>query len=121
MIKVGTMRFCIVCKKYTYKFPIFLRGIKANKNEYKNYLNNKKVVAYTEKHWWGLKQETLTDLKVFDLNVTKEELNSDYRYLFDYKLHNRIQIGKDTYGNWKFYDYEDIKFYRKENNYDKCF
>lgn len=114
MIKFGTMRICIVGKKFTYKFPIFIRGIKANRVEYSNYKKNTGIVAYTEKHWWGLKQETLTNLKVYPKEDTsRDEINDEHKFLFPFKVHNRIQIGQDKKGNWKFYDYEDIKFYKR--------
>lgn len=111
MIKKGTTRVCIVGKKYTYKFPIFTRGIIANYVEYKNYLENKDIVAYTEYHWWGLKQETLINTVVYDRYI--KEVSKEHQFLFDRRLENRMQIGQDKDGNWKYYDYEDIKYYIK--------
>ena len=113
MIKIGSSRLCIVGKKYTYKLPMFIRGIVANIEEYKNFINNQSIVAYTEYHWWGLKQETLTNLITYDRYVKREDVKKEHIKLFNSKLHSRMQIGQDSKGAWKYFDYEDIKFYLK--------
>lgn len=112
-IKLGTNRLCIVGKKYTYKFPLFFRGYCANKAEYSNYLNNKDIVAYTEKHWWGLKQETLTNTVIYKLD--EKDILPEHQSLVPYALKNRMQVGKSKDGAWKFFDYEDVKYYKQLN------
>ena len=114
-MKYGTNRFCIVGKKFTYKFAWHFRGFLSNINEYENYLKNKDIVAYTEFQWWGLKQESLSQTISYKRYTTKEELEEEHKFLYPFKLHNKIQIGIDKDNKWKFFDYEDIKFYlRKE-------
>ena len=107
----GTCRLVILTKNYAYKLPIGLRGIKANRSEYKNFLNCQHLVAKTEKRWWGLKQERLYNTVCYKQGTTKQELAEEHQELYDFKLTNRIQIGQDKFGVWKFFDYEDVKFY----------
>lgn len=114
-IKHGTCRIVILTKKYAYKIPLGFKGIRANKVEYVNSIKRKGFVANTEKHWWGLKQERLVNIVCYPLNITESELSSEHKHLFKLRLHNRIQIGQDSHGVWKFYDYEDTKFYRNKN------
>ena len=105
----GTNRIVILTKNFAYKFPIGLRGIKANKNEYENSIRRKGFVARTEKHWYGLKQERLYNLVVYRYKAEKSELKPEHQHLYNLHLENRIQIGQDKSGCWKFYDYEEIK------------
>lgn len=105
----GTNRIVILTKNYAYKLPIFLRGIRANKNEYENYIKRQPFVAKTEKHWYGLKQERLYNLKVYKYKAEKSELLPEHQHLYNLHLESRIQIGQDKHGAWKFYDYEEIK------------
>ena len=111
MIKHGTNRLVILTKHFAYKIPLGLRGIKANRNEYENSMKRKGYVANTEKHWWGLKQERLFNTVCYKQGTTENELANEHKHLFKLKLTNRIQIGQDKFGCWKFYDYEDVKYY----------
>ena len=107
----GTCRLVILTRKHAYKLPMGLRGIKANKAEYQNSFG-KNYVAKTERKWYGLRQEKLTDL----ITLPKDydgEIKSEWKHLWELKLHNRLQIGKGVDGVWKFFDYEDVKFYEK--------
>ena len=115
-IKIGTNRFVLLTKHYAYKFPLFLRGLAANKNEYENYLSAKQFVAFTEKHWWGLKQERLTNIVIYSLKTKKNEIAPEHQFLFDKRVHNRMQIGQDLNGVWKFFDYEEVKHFLREGH-----
>ena len=54
-IKFGTNRIVIVGRQFVYKFPIGIRGILANRMEFR-LAKNQPLVAKTQKYWWGLKQ-----------------------------------------------------------------
>lgn len=109
-IKLGTNRLTLICKKYVYKLALHKRGYAANLQEYKLSVEHD-FVAKTELHWYGLKQERLTDIVVYPRYATKEQVQKQHQFLFDKKLHNKLQVGKDINGDWKVFDYEDVKFY----------
>ena len=111
-ICVGTNRLVIVGKYSVYKLPLGFRGIRANRQEYCNSINNE-FVAKTSKHWYGLKQERLTNCKIFPRYVKKEDVPEQFKHLYEHRLHNRMQIGQDSSGQYKFFDYEDVKFYER--------
>lgn len=115
-IKCGTNRICLITKKYVYKLPRLKYGFLANRNEYQNYQHNKSVVAYTKKYWWGLKQEKLDNVVTYPRYATIEDIEEEHKHLYKFKLHNRMQIGQDQDGTWKFFDYEDVKFYLRNEN-----
>lgn len=109
-IKFGTNRIAFIGKRWVYKIPILFRGVRANKCEYENYLKNSDIVAETHKKWYGLKQERLTDIRIFERRATIDEIPEELHALFKRKVHNKMQVGKS--GNvWKFFDYEDVKYY----------
>ena len=110
MVKHGTNRLVIIGKDFVYKIPFRIRGIRANRIEYINSLKRAGYVALTEKHWWGLKQERLFNTVCYKQGTTRKELAEEHKHLYKLKLTNRIQIGQDKHGVWKFYDYEDVKF-----------
>lgn len=112
-ITIGTNRLVIICKDYVIKIPMTFRGRLANYVEWVNYINNPDVVATTTRHWYGLKQERLYNLQSFKYKEIKENLPEDIQLLYDRSLINRcrIQVGQDKNGKWKFYDYEDTKYY----------
>ena len=110
-IKFGTNRIVIVGGKWGYKIPLFRRGRMADANEYFNYLRNVDIVAETHKRWYGLKQRRLTDILIFPRNATLSDIPDNMKPLFARKLHNRFQVGRDEFGAWLFFDYEDIKYY----------
>ena len=83
--------------------------MKANKEEYSNSLG-KAYVAKTERRWYGLRQEVLSDLVILPHDFNGE-INTEWAHLLERKLHNRFQVGKSADGQWKFFDYEDVKFY----------
>ena len=113
-IKFGTNRIVFVTKNFVYKFPILFRGLCANKQEYSNYLTQADIVSCTEYKICGiLKQERLYNLKTFPRNCTKKDIPAEFKHLWKYKLNNRFQVGQDKNGKWKFFDYEDVKFYKK--------
>lgn len=113
LIKFGTNRVVLVTRRYAYKIPRGRRGLLANEAEFKNAANNP-CVAKTEKHLWWLRQERLRNLRCFSLGTTIEAVPAELRGLFEMKLHNRLQAGQDENGVWKFYDYEDIKYYQSK-------
>lgn len=69
------------------------------------------MCAYTEKHYWGLKQEQLTNIKIFPLEATEDDVPDELKTLWKQKLNNRFQVGQNKNGEWKFFDYEDVKYY----------
>ena len=109
MIRFGTNRLVIVGKRYVYKIAYRLRGVKANNAEFVNALG-KDYVAKTERKWYGLRQEKLTDLVTLPLDYDGK-IPSEWEPLWKSKLHNRFQIGKSRDGTWKFFDFEDVKYY----------
>lgn len=109
-IKFGTNRIVIIGREYVYKLPVLRRGVLANDQEYKNYCRGAPVAA-TQKRWYGLKQERLTDLRTFPRYVKRSGIPEELQELYNKKIHNRIQVGKDKNGCWKYFDYEDVKFY----------
>lgn len=112
LIKKGTNRLVLIGGEgYVYKLPLSERGQLANRAEYNNYLSRPDVCAYTEKHYWGLKQEQLTNIKIFPLEATEDDIPDELKTLWKQKLNNRFQVGQDKQGKWKFFDYEDVKYY----------
>lgn len=114
-IKLGTNRITIVCKNYVYKIGIGKRGFAANLQEYILSLNNS-LVAKTELHKYGLKQERLTNIVVYPRYAKIDEILEEHKHLFNCKLHNKLQVGKDKNNQWKIFDYEDIKYYTRHES-----
>lgn len=110
-LKIGTNRIVIVCKKFVYKLPLGLRGVRANWDEFKNAFG-KYYVAKTERKWYGLRQEALTDLVTLPYKYDGD-IKEEWKPLWEHMVHNRFQVGKSRDGTWKFYDYEEVKFYEK--------
>lgn len=108
-IKLGTNRMVVEGRDCVYKLPIGIRGIAANTAEYRNAACNP-LVAKTEKRWYGLKQERLYDTVILPYEETGVCLPAEWRELWNMKLHNRFQVGRDKHGVWKFFDYEDVKW-----------
>lgn len=117
MICFGSNRMVIVGKRFVYKIPLWFRGVKANNEEYLNSLG-KDYVAKTERKWYGLRQERLTDLVTLPLDYDGQ-IPAEWKTLWNLKLHNRFQIGKSSDGTWKFFDFEDVKFYANQNSKNK--
>ncbi len=116
IIKFGTNRIAIVGKKWVYKIPVFRRGRMANKTEYANYLNNSDIVAETHKRWYGLKQERLTDIQIYPREAKITDVPDYLKHLYKRKLHNRFQVGRNKLGEWRFFDYEDTKYYLRRED-----
>lgn len=114
MIRLGTNRLVLLGKNFVYKIPLFSRGRRANLQEYHNYLCNADVVAKTMQRWYGLKQERLHALRTFPRHATAEEIPEDLLPLFQRRIHNRLQVGKDKDGQWRFFDFEDVKYYERQ-------
>lgn len=112
-IRIGSNRIVLIFKKYVVKIPILFRGRLANYVEWVNYLKNPDVVATTTRHWYGLKQERLYNIQIFKYQEHYLDLPEYAQWLYDRALHSRIQIGQDINGKWKFFDYEDVKYYLK--------
>jgi hypothetical protein len=106
-IKFGTNRIVIVGKRFVYKLPIGIRGVLANRMEFR-LSKNQPLVARTERHWWGLKQERLRNIVTYPYKC--DCVLPEHRELYKISLHNRLQIGQDTTGVWKIFDYEDVKY-----------
>lgn len=112
-IRLGTNRLVLIGKDRVWKIPYRIRGYKANLEEYVN-AKGKPYVAATL-HKFGINiQEKLTDISIFPLDTLKEDLSSELQAIFKHKLKNRMQVGKDKQGRYKYFDYEDIKAYTKK-------
>lgn len=116
MIKIntGSNRIVLVGKRYVYKLPIGKRGRLANKAEYINAKDNPDC-AITETHWYGLRQERLYDIFVLPQYLDALTFPPEWNLLWEKRLNNRFQIGRDSHGRWKFFDYEDVKKIRRRN------
>lgn len=113
IVYAGVDRIVVMFGDYAYKIPCSDRGLRANNAEYEN-AKDKDFVAYVEQIGIVNKQEKLTDCYTHRYHLGIDDLPDEtMRNLWQYKLNNRFQIGKDKNGNWKFFDYEDIKFYEK--------
>lgn len=107
----GSNRFVILLRNFVIKIPQHYHGIIANKIEYKNYLENKTICAETKKLGIFLVQERLNNIQIFKRDATEDEIPNYALSLFQKKINNRLQIGQDSKGNWKIFDFEDIKWY----------
>ena len=107
----GSNRFVILLKNFAIKIPQHYNGIIANKIEYKNYLENKTICAETKKLGIFLVQERLNNIQIFKRGATEDEIPNYALSLFQKKINNRLQIGQDSEGNWKIFDFEDVKWY----------
>lgn len=109
-IKVSSNRIVVIVKSFVIKIPIFIRGVLANYIEYQNYIKHSDIVAKTEFHYLYNKQERLYNTIEFPL-VEKNKVPEEIKHLVPYRIYNRIQVGQDKKGVWKFFDYEDTKFF----------
>lgn len=107
-IRFGTNRLVIVGKDYVYKIALHGRGARANTQEYEKARTNP-FVAETEKKWYGLKQEKLSDLITLPRDY-RGRLAAEILPLWACRLHNRFQVGLNTRGVWRFFDYEEVKY-----------
>lgn len=109
-IKFSSNRIVFIGKSFVIKIPIFIRGILANYIEYQNYIKYGDIVAKTEFHYLYNKQERLYNTIEFPL-TEKNMVPKEIKYLVPYRIYSRIQVGQDKKGVWKFFDYEDTKFF----------
>lgn len=109
-IKFSSNRIVIIGKSFVIKIPIFIRGILANYIEYQNYIKYSDIVAKTEFHYLYNKQEKLYNTIEFPL-AEKNKVPEEIKHLVPYRIYSRIQVGQDKNGVWKFFDYEDTKFF----------
>ena len=113
-LRIGTNRIVVTLRGKVIKIPKCIRGIRANRTEYENFCQAPiGTVATTDLHFIFLSQERLVDLETYPRDATREEVPIYARGLFDVKVNNRLQIGKDKSGRYKIFDYEDVKFYEK--------
>ena len=109
--KKGTNRLVVIFKNKVIKVPLGINGIKANLLELNNFHQYPNKIAYTEQYFkFFLKQEKLNNIKIFPRYINKNELPIYAQSLYDIKVENRLQIGQSAFGEWKIFDYEDIKF-----------
>lgn len=106
-IKFGTNRIVIIGKRFVYKFPIGIRGVLANRMEFR-LAKKQPLVARTEQHWYGLKQERLWNLVTYPRY--SDQVLPEHQALYEIQVHNRLQVGQDINGIWKIFDYEDVKY-----------
>lgn len=102
-------------------------GVKQNQREFE-LSKQKDYVAVTELSGDYITQEKLTDIIIvpYKYKSTKRILkylkkqvpDYDFSLIIKHRLHNRVQIGKDNKGVYKYFDYEDVKYY--ENNNRSC-
>ena len=112
-IKAGTNRLVFVFDDLVFKIPYRTRGLRANQQEYENALNNQ-YVSKTYKLGFINIQERLSDIVVLPLDTKEENVPAEFKELWKHKLNNRFQVGKDKSGKYKFFDYEDVKFYESK-------
>lgn len=110
VLSLGTNRLVIIGKDYVYKLPIGKFGKLANKQEYQ-YSKIRDYIALTEQRWYGLKQERLSNIIILPLDC--KDIPQELNELYKKKLTNRFQVGQDKTKKWKFFDYEDVKYYVK--------
>lgn len=112
-IAFGTNRLVLVFDEFVVKIPWRVRGIFANYDEYLNSIGNQ-FVAHTRRFGPINIQQRLDDITIFPLDVDVDSLPRPIRRLVRYRLHNRIQIGRDRHTKlWKYFDYEDVKYRQK--------
>lgn len=109
--KIGTNRFVFILSNKVIKIPKHFRGIQANILEYQNFCKApKNTIAKTNLHSFFLVQERLFDIEIYPRHININDVPPYAKHLFNIKVNNRLQIGKDKLGVWKIFDYEDIKF-----------
>ena len=108
IIRKGSNRLVFILKKNVYKIGIGKRGRLANKIEYEKSLSNK-FCAKTEKKWYGLKQEKLSEICILPACIKEPIFPKEWIEMWPTKLNSRFQVGKDKNGEWKYFDYEDAK------------
>ena len=109
-VAVGTNRIVIIGEEWVYKVPIHSRGAEANEEEYRNFLKCPNFVAKTIKYDYGLLQERLTNLKIYNITDTEEDILPEHLELYKHHFtHNRLQVGLSKDGCWKIFDCEDVK------------
>lgn len=114
--EIGSNRAVIILSDRVIKIPKHFRGIQANKLEYKNYCAAPtNTIAHTKLCHFCLTQERLFDIEIYPRNANIDDIPPYARHLFEIKTNNRLQIGKDKFGTWKIFDYEDIKFIKGGN------
>ena len=110
-ICVGTNRLVFLIGKYAIKIPYRRRGMIANQTEYLNSLG-KSYVAAIKKFGPINIQQRLHNIRIFPLGIQKDQLPQSIQPLFQFRLKNRIQVGMTIDKQWKYFDYEDVKFYQ---------
>lgn len=110
-INFGSNRLVILIGEYAIKIPYRRRGIKANQVEYNNSVG-KTYVANIRKFGPINIQQRLYNVMIFPLDVDYNELPKHIQQLYQFRLKNRIQVGLTIDKQWKYFDYEDVKFYQ---------
>ena len=125
ILGVGTGRIVVNNLNGTVtKVPYGVLGVKQNQREFE-LSKQKDYVATTELSGDYIIQEKLTDIIIvpYKYKSTKRILkylkkqvpDYDFSSLIKHRLHNRVQIGKDSKGVYKYFDYEDVKYYENNN------
>lgn len=112
-IKKGSNRLVIILKNKVIKIPLSTLGLYANKNEYLNYIHSssQQYIAKTQlKKDFFVIQEKLNNCIIYPYGIQKEHLKQELWPLFDIAVHNRFQVGQDKDGNYKIFDYEEVKW-----------
>ena len=110
-INFGTNRLVILIGEYAIKIPYRRRGMIANQTEYLNALG-KSYVAAIKKFGPINIQQRLHNVMIFPLDVDYNDLPKHIQHLYQFRLKNRIQVGLTIDKQWKYFDYEDVKFYQ---------
>lgn len=114
----GSNRFVILLNNKVIKIPIGLIGISANQIEFKNSLIYPSLIAKTTLFCKCIIiQEKLQNIQIFNRYEVKENIPQYLHPLFDIKVHNRLQVGQSKNGQWKIFDYEDIKYYKEKEKH----
>lgn len=99
------------------KKKLILGLIGSGKTTLYRHLNEQKISYAVETQFKCgiLKQERLFNIRRFLRDATIDEIPQEIKHLYKYCPHSRMQVGQDKNEKWKYYDYEDTKYYfRKE-------
>ena len=108
-IRYGTNRLSLIFDDIVIKIPYRPRGLKANRQEYKN-AKDKAYVANTYRLGFLNIQEKLTDIVILPYETKDDEVPDHFKELWKYKLNNRFQVGLSRDKEYKYFDYEDVKY-----------
>lgn len=108
-VRIGTNRLSLIFDDIVIKIPYRPRGLLANRKEYENAID-KPYVAKTYRFGFLNIQEKLTDTVILPYETTDDEVPDVFKELWKNKLNNRFQVGLSKDKQYKYFDYEDVKY-----------